>query len=178
MASAKNELKEAMIKLAAVKDIDKISVDEIIKEAGVSRTIFYKLFQDKYDLAYYVFEDEIGSVVYSHYMNHRSHLQISIEVIKLLGDNQTFYRKLFMARGGYETFAEWLTDYYVRTQGESIGKLKLTPEIQLLQYIYCSGLCMMEKKWVMGELPPSLTEENLAQIIVRACPPELAELLG
>lgn len=177
MASAKHLLKEAMIKLAAVKDIDKISVDEIIKEAGVSRTIFYRLFQDKYDLAYYVFEDDIGTVVYGHYMNHRSHQKISIEVIKLLGENRQFYRKLFTSRGGYETFAEWLTEYYIRTQGESIGKLKLTPEIKMLQYIYCSGICMLEKKWVMGELPPSLTEEALAQIIVRACPPELAELL-
>lgn len=177
MASAKQELKKAIIKLSAEKDIDKISVDEIIKEAGVSRTIFYKLFQDKYDLAYFVFEDDIGSQVYSRYMNHGSHQQISNEVIKLLGENLPYYRKLFRASGGYKSFAEWLTEYYVRTQGESIGKLKVSPEIRMMQYIYCSGICMLEKKWVMGELPTELTEDVLAEIIVRACPPELSELL-
>lgn len=56
------EVKRKLICEAAIKEfarvtIDKVSINQIIKNAGISRGSFYTYFEDKWDILAYVFED-------------------------------------------------------------------------------------------------------------------------
>ena len=47
---AKQYIIEAYLQLLARKTLDEISVTEIVKRAGISRSTFYLHFEDKFDL--------------------------------------------------------------------------------------------------------------------------------
>jgi AcrR family transcriptional regulator len=53
--STKQKLVQSLEELLKSKDLDDISVSEIVLKAGVSRKTFYRNFKDKYDLAEYAF---------------------------------------------------------------------------------------------------------------------------
>ena len=57
--STKNKLSVSLRKLLLKKNIDKITVGEIAKEAGVNRQTFYYHFQDIYDLIEWIYMNEI-----------------------------------------------------------------------------------------------------------------------
>ena len=48
--TAREILTESFRELAGSKPVDKITVPEIVENCGYSKTTFYRLFKDKYDL--------------------------------------------------------------------------------------------------------------------------------
>ena len=48
--TAKEILAESFRELAEKKSVDKITVPDIVENCGYSKTTFYRLFKDKYDL--------------------------------------------------------------------------------------------------------------------------------
>ncbi len=55
-------LREALIALIEERDFEVITVREIAERAMVSRTAFYRAYQDKYDLVEKIFDEMITSV--------------------------------------------------------------------------------------------------------------------
>lgn len=55
----KKALAETLKKLGLKKDLNKISVSEIVNDCGVNRQTFYYHFSDKYDLLRWIYETEI-----------------------------------------------------------------------------------------------------------------------
>lgn len=55
----KKLLREALLDLIEERGFDALTVSEIIQRAMVSRTAFYRNYQDKYDLVEQIFEDEM-----------------------------------------------------------------------------------------------------------------------
>ena len=55
----KKLLREALLELIEERGFDALTVSEIIQRAMVSRTAFYRNYQDKYDLVEQIFEDEM-----------------------------------------------------------------------------------------------------------------------
>ncbi len=56
-------LREALIALIEERSFDGITVGEIAERAMVSRTAFYRYYQDKYDLVEQIFEEMVATVV-------------------------------------------------------------------------------------------------------------------
>jgi AcrR family transcriptional regulator len=52
MNKAQRRIRESFIKLVSKKDIEDITVEEIIENAEVARSTFYKYYPDKYHIAY------------------------------------------------------------------------------------------------------------------------------
>jgi AcrR family transcriptional regulator len=59
----KEQIEKATIKLVSSKSIDKVSVQQIVDEAGVSRQTFYKYFYDKYDVVLYHYVSDMESTI-------------------------------------------------------------------------------------------------------------------
>ena len=54
MKNNKQLLANALIEICNIKPLDKITVTEITKKAGLTRQVFYHHFLDKYELAKWV----------------------------------------------------------------------------------------------------------------------------
>ena len=52
----KDALAQALLTLLHHEAVEKITVDQLCREADVHRSTFYRYFQDKYDLLHYVFQ--------------------------------------------------------------------------------------------------------------------------
>ena len=57
--NASLSIQEACIHLVETKTFEKISINDICQEAFVSRSTFYKLYKDKYDVVTTVYKKEI-----------------------------------------------------------------------------------------------------------------------
>ena len=66
VVKTKKDIKDAMRKLLAEKEFDRITVTEICNEAMTSRITFYRYYGDKYDLLDDLFSD-LGDQVLSHF---------------------------------------------------------------------------------------------------------------
>jgi AcrR family transcriptional regulator len=56
-------LREALLDLIEERGFDALTVSEIIQQAMVSRTAFYRHYQDKYDLVEQIFEEAISALL-------------------------------------------------------------------------------------------------------------------
>ena len=61
--TAREILAESFRELAADKPVDKITVPNIIENCGYSKTTFYRLFKDKYDLMAWDYLQRIQAIV-------------------------------------------------------------------------------------------------------------------
>ena len=52
----KDALAQALLTLLHHEAVEKITVDQLCREADLHRSTFYRYFQDKYDLLHYVFQ--------------------------------------------------------------------------------------------------------------------------
>ena len=55
----KTIFEESLLALNETKDLDKITISDILKKAGFSRQTFYNHFADKYELIQYVYKQMI-----------------------------------------------------------------------------------------------------------------------
>ena len=60
---SRNRFANTLKELAAKKTLEKITTEEIVKAAGVSRQTFYKFFSDKYDLAFWCYQRDMAPVI-------------------------------------------------------------------------------------------------------------------
>ena len=61
--TAKEILAESFRELAESKPVDKITVPNIIENCGYSKTTFYRLFKDKYDLMAWDYAQRLQAIV-------------------------------------------------------------------------------------------------------------------
>lgn len=88
--------------LMNTKDIDQISVREILDISSVSRTTFYKHFLDKQDLIEQIFLNEISELFF--YDNSKSLYERELGILKGLDANRTFFRNALRSD---EFFKAW-----------------------------------------------------------------------
>ncbi|NCB34361.1 MAG: TetR family transcriptional regulator [Erysipelotrichia bacterium] len=63
----KNAIAQSIKKLASEKPIDKITISEIAKTAGINRQTFYYHFTDIYDLIQWIYISEAAKVIGAHH---------------------------------------------------------------------------------------------------------------
>ena len=61
--TAKEILAESFRELAEKKPVDKITVPDIVGNCGYSKTTFYRLFKDKYDLMAWDYAQRLQAIV-------------------------------------------------------------------------------------------------------------------
>ena len=61
--TAREILAESFRELALSKPVDKITVPNIIENCGYSKTTFYRLFKDKYDLMAWDYAQRLQAIV-------------------------------------------------------------------------------------------------------------------
>ena len=81
-----------------------------------------------------------------------------------------------MAEKGSIRFSDWLLNYYIGTQKESIGKLR-ADDLHLQQYVFCAGCCKIQESWILGKVARDVDAETLARNIDRSLPSDMRQIL-
>ena len=155
----KRTIRDAAFKEFARVPIDKVSINQIIKEADISRGSFYTYFEDKWDVLSYIFEeskDRLWTHCYDSLKNSGGDLWLMLEKLleKILefcsGEEKFEFIRHVMSHAGSEEFIKgfprqnaeqeyefaeerihWLYEHYDKTLLRSITYEEFSHFIQL-----------------------------------------------
>ena len=148
--ATKNLIAQSFIELSKIKNIDKITIKDIIEHCGLPRTTFYNHFQDKYALIVWIYD----------FRNYSSaNRRFLINAIKHNSGQNSFLNQV--SRIHFETM------YEVMSGG---GRLPLRIEQLLKLYIF--GTVQLSCEWLIKKMPISINE--FATILATGLPAELA----
>ena len=103
--TAREILAESFRELAGSKPVDKITVPNIIENCGYSKTTFYRLFKDKYDLMAWDYAQRLQAIVGQTEKDDYEWKQTLLDGALLYNEQKDYLRNLLLHTSGYESFS-------------------------------------------------------------------------
>ncbi|MBR5718945.1 MAG: TetR family transcriptional regulator, partial [Clostridia bacterium] len=113
--TAREILAESFRELAGFKPVDKITVPNIIENCGYSKTTFYRLFKDKYDLMSWDYARQLQSIVCQTEKEDYEWKQILWDVAFLYDEQKDYLRNLLLHTSGYESFSRHMKQLHIES---------------------------------------------------------------
>ena len=138
--TAKEILAESFRELAATKPVDKITVPNIIENSGYSKTTFYRLFKDKYDLMAWDYAQKIQSIVDQNEKAGYEWKQRLWDVALLFNEQKDYLRNLLLHTSGYESFSRYMKQIHIERlskcvlDASSLKKLDVKTDIYIISF--------------------------------------------
>ena len=171
---AKMRLVEAVGNCMRQYPLENITVDQIAKEAGLSRQTFYRHFRDKYDLINWYFDrlllesfDQMGSG-----RTVREGLDRKFAFIE---EEHLFFFAAFQnddQNNLKEHDFQMIFDFYKDLIAKKGGVL--TPPLSRLLEMYCQSSVYMTVQWVLRKA--DISAQELTQLMLDAMPDKIRKL--
>lgn len=175
MGDSRIKIANALKTLAQKNDLNKISVDEIISVAGISRQTFYKYFSDKYDLAFWIYTQDVSSKAVDHFKTCRNFAEMNRLMLNTLKDNKEFYRNMFKNQNVQNSFFSQFHQLAVSETINMIGHYNMTKELTAILEVYCTGTDLLIANWLINGIKEDI--DWIVDILCRAMPGELKPFL-
>lgn len=169
----KNSIIESFNRLISKWHFDKITVEMIAREAGVSHATFYRYFKDKFDvmnanyknlLDYYATPEKCGS-----------YRELYCNLFRAALDWRDI-QKAFESTG-INSFSSFIYEYSYNTAlqitKQNRGGEGFTEAERLQSEVYCKGISYMYERWIKGQY--DLTPEDAADALYEMMPKSLRE---
>lgn len=167
----------SLLRLTEERSFDDITVLDIVRESGLSRSTFYNHFIDKFDLANWIHRGIQQRSLFDPMAEGKTFEECAISSIESFEPYLHFYRTAFnqdfiysLRRSLLEMSIEFMTAFIGRA-GNDVDD----PATQMTVRIYCAGCAANTIDWIMGKV--DLTAQEYAQCVVKAIPQALAELV-
>jgi len=148
--SKRSAIIHALIDMMETMSFDEIRVEDIIKRSGVSKTTFYRLFRDKYDVMNSAYLDASSALVHKDpdMKNVRSW---TIEDCNVISKHPRFYQKILSYRG-QNSFRDTIREYYhqnIRRHIEmKVGGKPLTEQEEYAINVYSETAAYTMVWWI------------------------------
>ena len=176
MDSTKYKLADAAKRLMETTSLSRMTVTDIVDEAGLTRQTFYRNFKDKYALVNWYFDKEALKTI------RQMGISCSLEEgltgkFKCMENNKVFFMSAFTAHG-CNSLVEY--DYHLIYTFYRDAILKKDPdaftdEIDFLLQVYSYGAVQMIVHWTADGM--QIKAERFAQLLVEAFPIKVRTLL-
>lgn len=135
-------LAQSLQKLMLTMPLEKITVNDIVEQAGVGRNTFYYHFADKYDLVTWFFQTGVTPFLFerAHYASWQSLLAGLQEYFR---QNKVFYQNA-LAYTGQNSLAEYIFDFMCRYYRQRLIECRSDLNDQDLDFLshFLSGAAM------------------------------------
>mgnify|MGYP000920170495 FL=1 len=155
--------------------VDKITVQNIVDNCGLTRQTFYRNFKDKYDLINWYF-DKLVLQSFGQIGVEKTIGESLKEKFEFIKKEKVFFTEAFrsddhnsLKEHDFELIMGFYTDLITRRTHKELAE-----EIEFLLEMYCRGSVFMTVKWVLSGM--KTTPGELAESLVEAMPPRLAEV--
>jgi AcrR family transcriptional regulator len=177
--TAREILAESFRELAVSKPVDKITVPNIIENCGYSKTTFYRLFRDKYDLMAWDYAQKIHAIVMQTEKEVYEWKQILWDVAELFNEQRVYLRNILLHTSGYESFSRYMKqihiEYMFKCVLDASGLRELDIKTEMYVRTYCQGTVDLSCDWILGAY--QMTHRDLAQIFEDCLPVPLQKYL-
>lgn len=158
--SSIEKIEESFIELIQNKELNEISVTELVKKANINRSTFYVNYLDIYDLA-----DKIREKMYQDvlelYKEEAIKQQHSYNYLKLfthIKENQTYYKTMFKLNFDFMNYY----DNHLEIE-DAIKYLGTTKHLEYHIEFFKAGISAIIKKWLLNGCNES--PEDIVEII-------------
>ena len=170
--TARELLAESFRELAASKPVDKITVPNIIENCGYSKTTFYRLFKDKYDLMAWDYAQRLEAIISQTQKEDYEWKQILWDVAFLYNEQKDYLRNLLLHTTGYESFSRHMKQLHIEGLTKCVldaaGLKELDFKTEMYIRTYCQGTVDLSCDWIMGAFP--VTHKELAAVFEDCLP--------
>lgn len=172
-------LAESFRELARDRNVDKITIQDIVNNCGYSTATFYRHFKDKYDLIAWeyacVTAKIMGRIDDSGYSWRRT-LKDGAEHFF---DERDYIVNLIRHTTGHDSFVRYMTEINFSTLKEYIlrmsGKGELSAMDEMYVRIYCLGTVSLTCEWLIGKY--DATPQEIAAVYENSLPQPLRTYL-
>lgn len=177
--TSKQIFAETLLEIAKHKSIDKISVQQIVDESGLSLQTFYNHFSDKSDLILWVHKSEFDRLLEKLGKNGYTYRDLTLENIQFYIKHKDYMRNALNNTHGQDSY--WrtsaenaygvLSDFIIKHHGLS----NIPEDIDFYLKIYCFAAPYIYSEWAfnMNNTPP----EVFAEYVEGAMPEPLKKYL-
>lgn len=163
---------KAIKSLIKTQPLDKITVTDIVFQAGKTRQTFYRHFQDKYDLVNWYFEKLVLKSFEE--MRQGGSLQEALNLkFAFIEQEHAFFKEAFKSND-YNNLIHYdfccIYDFYKKFIYKKTGK-DLSKDIDFLLNMYCRGSVDMTVDRVLNDMP--IKKEEIVQYLMDAIPDKL-----
>lgn len=173
--TAKELLAESFRELAQNRDIDKITVQDIVQNCGYSIATFYRQFRDKYDLIAWDYARDVRRLLEQEDGTRKDWRQALSDAAFYYDEQRKYLANLLTNTGGYDSFIRYMTEIHFDAL---LGRLKASSERgeagqerQMLVRLYCFGTVMLTCEWIMGKY--TVSRETLTEVYAASLPEPL-----
>lgn len=137
---------------------DALSVQSIVTACGISRTTFYRLFQDKDDLLIWSFVQQVDEIA-GHAASGKEYLS---RILELIYSNKQYFRKILKSDRGRQILGDYVFQYTVHTLHARMmqeADHRYPPDVLLTKIEFCyMGARYVTRKWLSGDTgePPDV----------------------
>ena len=175
---SKNLIKKAFAKLLHDKDISKITVTDIIKEAEISRGTFYAHYPDVYGLLEQIENEEMTKLM--NFIQDVGFENISDnpkklikEVVDYINNDLEYYKLLFLSKNADRfliRIKDFMTDQILSNEMIALYHANSTGEASIYISFFTSAVASVFIDWLKGTIDVSIDEltETLSRIITNA----------
>ena len=108
--TAKEILAESFRELAEKKNIDKITVKDIVDNCAYSSATFYRQFKDKYDLIAWAYTQDLEEIMERIQFDEASWKKALIDAAKYYQRHKTYLSNLLLHTSGYMSFIRYMSE--------------------------------------------------------------------
>lgn len=155
-------------KLIAEVDFHKISVEMIMKEAGVSRSTFYRYFKDKYDVMNANFKNVLDYYIAP--SRSRNYRDLCYHLFAYAQDNLKAFKRALDSTG-FNSLSNFIYEYAYETAlkitRQNRGGEGFTPAEELQVDVFCNGICAVYRNIANQRysIDPSIAADALYEMM-------------
>lgn len=176
--TTKEILAASFKEIAEKKNIDKITVKDIVDNCGYSPATFYRHFTDKYDLIAWNYVRESTQIM-GKISDEYSWRETLSDGALYFWQNREYIKNLCTHTGGHDSFVRNMAQINIglleAEVKKSLGEKPVCDETLLLIKTYCMGTVAAVCEWIIGNI--EATPELMAKMFEDALPEPLKKYL-
>lgn len=159
---------QAFIKLMQEKELEKITVTDVITLADINRGTFYAHYQDIRAVIEQIENDIIMKMTeFLNEFRYRNFFQnplpLLLKIARCLEEDLEFYRILINSKGAEEFLIKLKNTFvsYMENNSDAPEKIKKTSEFNVRINFFAGGVINLYQLWFRGELDLSLNDLSM-----------------
>ncbi len=166
----REKIAESLMNMLNTTSLEDLRIQELCERAGISKSTFYRLFTDKYDLAFWIYKNQADQVV-NDFPDLSKWSEWTYRIFDVILKNKIFYRNYASYRGQNSLF-ECLLWYYQQNTFKYRKKrdTEMTEDQRFALYAFSVAGAQATVDWILNGFSPSVeTFQHRMELCVPEC---------
>ena len=146
--------------------IDKITIQDLVKNCGYSPATFYRQFKDKYDLIAWDYSLDLEKILDQVNGDYRSWNRALSDAAAYFSVHKEYIANLLLHTNGFDSFVRNMTEIHYscfrKCILKSAGADRLDEKTEMFIRLYCQGTVVLTGEWILGKY--GVEPEELVEI--------------